>query len=113
MKEVIIYSPNVLVKFTLEMYVSMMAILTCYFTDFRCKTQIDDHPIIQVIPQISMRFQWHRHLYLRSIKFSNRRSILKSMSFLKFLNRRPILKSMSVSHFLQSTSNDATRVCFK
>jgi hypothetical protein len=35
MKEVIIYSPNVLVKFTLEMYVSMMAILTCYFTDFR------------------------------------------------------------------------------
>jgi hypothetical protein len=44
------------------------------------------------------------------LKFSNRRPILKSMSFSKFSNLRAILKSMVVSHFLKSACNDVTDV---
>ena len=51
-------------------------------------------------PQIHVPFLRHRHLYLRS-----------KCPFFKFSNWRSILKSMADSHFLKSTSNYATDVC--
>ena len=83
-----------------------------------CKSQIHVQPLIDVqssnpfpistqqtyVPQIYVFFL----LFL--FKWSNRRSILKFMSFFKFSNRRPILKSVAVSHFLKPKSNDVTDV---
>ena len=67
-----------------------------------CKTQID------IQPQIHVRFQCHRHLYLSSMSFFQ---ILKWVSNSQIYVLFQMLKSMAISHFLKSTSNDIIDVC--
>ena len=71
MKEVIIYSPNVLVKFTLEMYVSMMAILTCYFTDFRDRCMLQWWPYLLVTLEMYVTMTAILTCYFRDVRYND------------------------------------------
>ena len=70
----------------------------------------NQHPILKSMSEFYVTDIWTSDL-CPFYKFSNRHSILKSMSFFKFSNRHPILKSMAISRLLKSTPNNVTDVC--